>query len=114
MTTANYISAAQDKDSNIITDELGINEQEELYSSEQWRQAGRRSVPVLEDADRDNIEEGIQLTEMEQAVRKMKPGKVRGPDGFHWHCSLILLPFLCKAYDESLPPTMRQAISQQG
>ncbi len=37
---------------------------------------------MLEDADRDCIEGGIKLREIEQAVRKMKSGKTPGPDGF--------------------------------
>lgn len=93
MAVVNYISAVKDKDSNTVIDQLGINNQpktfyEELYTSEQCEEGlvedffKKIKVPVLEDADRDSLEGGIQLMEIEQAVRKMKSGKSPGPDGF--------------------------------
>ncbi len=93
MAAANYISAVKDKDGNIVTDQLEINNQfktfyEELYTSEQCEEGlvedffRRTRVSMLEDADRDSIEGGIKLREIEQAVRKMKSGKTPGPDGF--------------------------------
>ncbi len=75
-------------------------------------------VPILEDADRDGIEVDIQLTEIEQALKKMKSGKTLGPDGFpiefYRTFSPKLLLFQCKVYAEpfkvkSLSPTMTQA-----
>lgn len=118
MAAANHISAVKDKDGNMVTDQLGINDQfkafyEELYTSEQCEEGPvedffrRIRVPRLEDADRDSIEGGVQLVEIEQ-----------GPDGFpiefYRTFTLKLLPFLCKVYDEafrvkSLPPMMTQA-----
>lgn len=93
MAAANYISAVQDNDGNIVTDQLGINNQlktfyEESYTSKQCEEGlvedffSRIRVSMLEDADRDSIEGGIQLTGIQQAVRKMKSGKTPGPDGF--------------------------------
>ena len=75
-------------------------------------------MPGLEETDRAGIEGDIQLTEIEQAIRKVKTGNSPGPDGFliefYRSFSIKLLPYLCKVYTEAfkvkaLPPTMTQA-----
>lgn len=120
MAAANYISAIKDKNGNIVTDQLGISNQfktfyEELYTSEHCEEGLVEDFhyQMIEDADRDSIEGGVQLKEIEQAVRKMKPGKSPGPDGFPIEFYRTN-PFLCKVYDKAfrvqfLPPTMTQA-----
>ncbi|XP_055011901.1 myotubularin-related protein 5-like [Boleophthalmus pectinirostris] len=128
-TTAGSIVAIKDGHGHVLIDQKDINMEfklfyEKLYSSEASDLVqvenffSDLTLLTLEDSDKTKLESDLSLSEIDNAIRKMKSGKAPGPDGypieFFKTFASKLAPLLLKVFRESLdnkvlPTTMTQA-----
>lgn len=119
----------KDDKGNIITDQRDINAQfKSFYKKKSNSEGGgaesvknffcKLEMPSLDDSDKSKLERHITQTEINSAIRRMKPGRAPGPDRFSTEFFKTfgskLIPLLLKVFVEvlvkkRLPPTMTQA-----
>lgn len=121
--TAGFISAIKDEEGNIVTDQKNMNAQNLYTSGASSKELvddffSQIEMPSSDESDKSGLERNTTLTEIDNAIKKMKPGKAPGPDGypseFFKKFAPKLLPLLVKVFEEvlvrkALPPTMTQA-----
>lgn len=127
--TAGFISSIKDDKGSIVTDQRDINAQfksfyENLYNSEAGDTESvnnffsKLEMPSLNLSDKSKLEGCITEMEIDSAIKRMKPGKAPGPDGFPIEFFKTfgskLIPLLLKVFEEILvekrqPPIMTQA-----